>query len=313
MYSTKGLYWFLIYVLIRMGIKCSYCTLKPVYIHNHNRYCKNHFIRYFEKKVLHTIKKYNLIGKKDRVVVACSGGKDSTATLFVLNKYFKNVQVIAIDEGIKGYRSKTLADLQGYCEKNSIKLNIYSFKEEFGFHLDRIKDQRRICMHCGVLRRYLLNKKSKGFDKLVTGHNLDDEAQSILMNLFKTNINSLIRLGPVSGVARDPKFVPRVKPLYLCSEKESFVYSHLKQFGVRYIECPYASSSFRAVVRDSLNNYEQIHPGSKMQLVENFLWLLPKLKREYSKHGSIGYCSVCGEPSTTEVCNACSIVNKFIH
>lgn len=296
-----------------MGIHCSYCKSNSVYIENNKKYCEKHFIVNFENKVKSIIKTHNLFNKDDKIVVACSGGKDSTATLYILRKLYKNVEAIAIDEGIKGYREKTLVDLKKYCTDNSVKLHVYSFKKEFGFNLDKIMNQKRICMHCGVLRRYLLNKKSRGFDKLATGHNLDDEAQSILMNIYKTNMVSLVRMGPVSGVVKDSKFVPRVKPLYLCSEKETFVYAHLKQFGVRYTECPYASTSFRAVVRNNLNMYEQKKPGSKRQLVENFLKLFPKIKLQYSRDaGSIGYCRECGEPSTTKVCSACSIVKSIV-
>lgn len=291
-------------------VKCSFCGSNAVYMSDKG-YCDKHFVKYFENKVKSTIKKYKLFRENDKIIVACSGGKDSTTVLYLLNKLFK-VEAIAIDEGIKGYRKHTLIDLKQFCKQHEIPLHIYSFKQEFGFNLDKIKDENRICMHCGVLRRYLLNKKSRGFDKLTTGHNLDDEAQSILMNLFKTNIGSLVRLGPISGVVKDPKFVPRVKPLYLCTEKETFIYSRLMQFDINYAECPYAITSFRAGVRDALNDYEQSNPGSKANLVENFLSLIPRLKKEYAKSKrTFGYCKLCGEPSTLNICNACYLVKNI--
>lgn len=295
-----------------MGVICSYCKSQAAYIDiNQKRYCRKHFLSNFEKRVGTTIKRYKLLDKKERIAVACSGGKDSTTALYILNKLYKDVEAIAIDEGIKGYRKKTLDDLKRFCKMHGIKLNIYSFKKEFGFYLDKIKDKKSICMQCGVLRRYLLNQKAKGFDKLATGHNLDDEAQSILMNIYKSNIESLMRLGPISGVARDAKFVPRVKPLYLCTEKECLIYSCLMRFDVGYNECPHAGFSFRANVRDLLNEYEYKNLGSKQRLVENFLLVLPKIKKSYSRKTEIGYCDLCGEPSMAKVCNACSIVKSI--
>ena len=302
-----------------MGVRCSYCGSSAVYVNvNQKKYCKKHFISYFKKKVKSTIKKYRLLNEKDKIAVACSGGKDSTTALYILNKHYKYVEAIAIDEGIKDYREETLDDLKRFCKKYRIKLNLYLFKKEFGFGLDKIKDKKSVCMPCGVLRRYLLNQKAKGFDKLATGHNLDDESQNILMNIYKTNIESLVRLGPVSGVVKDSKFVPRVKPLYLCSEKQSLIYSHLKKFGVGYSECPYARFSFRASIRDLLNKYEHQNPGSKRKLVENFLLVLPRIKKRHPRKTKIGYCSMCGEPSMARVCNTCSIVkniksNKFLY
>lgn len=296
-----------------MAIKCSYCKENAVYTDlDSKKYCKKHFGKYFERKVKKTIKKYQLFNKKDKIAVACSGGKDSTVVLYIISKMYKDVEAIAIDEGIKGYRSETLIDLKKFCKENNIKLNIYSFNEEFKFNLDKISKRKSLCRYCGVLRRYLLNQKSRGFNKVVTGHNLDDEAQSILMNILKSNMESFIRLGPISGIVHDPKFVPRVKPLYMCTEKECFIYSRIKGFDVRYTECPYASSSFRGVIRDLLNKHEQDEPGSKKNLVKNFLGMLPKIRKNSDKSISGSYCSSCGEPTLSNLCHACSIVKEVM-
>ena len=51
-----------------------------------NKY-NNKEIEKFEKKILFSIKKFNLFTKKDKILVAASGGKDSTVILYVLKKY----------------------------------------------------------------------------------------------------------------------------------------------------------------------------------------------------------------------------------
>ena len=87
---------------------CKYCQEAPVIKLSNKKLCKLHFIRYFDKKVLKTIRVYKLISKKDKVGIAISGGKDSLTCLYLLNNILKTriqkLISILIDEGIKGYR-----------------------------------------------------------------------------------------------------------------------------------------------------------------------------------------------------------------
>jgi uncharacterized protein (TIGR00269 family) len=291
-------------------MKCIKCSEKAVL--SSPALCKSHFIEYFEKKVFDTIKKYNLINPADKVCVAASGGKDSTAILYLAKKFLNpkpnQLKALLIDEGIRGYRDRTIKDLKLFCEANKISLDIVSFKKEFGKTLDQIIESRKIaqkpCTICGTLRRYLLNKHSKGFDVIVTGHNLDDEAQAVTMNLFRCQLEILARLGPATGITQRKHFTQRVKPLYFCSEKESALYAILMDFGVTFNECPYTNESYRGDVRNLLNSYESAHKGTKLNIVESFLKQLPKLKKGFM-HASPVYCGVCGEPSSDRVCNTC--------
>ena len=109
----------------------------------------------------------------------------------------------------------------------------------------------------------------------------------------------------------DAKFVPRIKPLYFCLEKEVAAYAFLSDFGVRFNQCPHARFSFRAAVRDFLNDVEQERPGAKQAIVSNFLGLLPGLKGQYAEHARMSYCSGCGEPSSNDLCKACIYVNSL--
>ncbi len=304
-------------------MKCKQCTEKPVIrlTNNNIKLCKNHYIKYFEKKVRYTINKFNLIDDKDKIGVALSGGKDSITVLNILNKIRrkrKNIEIeaILIDEGIKDYRDITMKDAVSFCEENNIKLNIFSYKEEFGYTLDEILKRLKImpCSICGTFRRYLLNKKSKElkFTKLATGHNLDDESQSILMNQLRSNMKVNARLGPINGVLKDEKFVKRIKPLYLMSEKETAIYSFLKGFNVKFSECPYADIGYRNEIRDLLNNLEAKYSGTKSSIVNSFLEILPVLKEKYKLEGKgINSCILCGEPTSREKCQACVYVQRL--
>ncbi len=293
-------------------MKCRRCSQNAVL--SEPNYCRKHFIDYFEKKVRKTIKDYDLIRKKDRVFAAVSGGKDSITNLYVLSKYY-DVQAIAVDEGIKGYREKTLSDLKRFCRRQGIKLNIVSFKKELGFTLDsavkRLHD--RPCTVCGAFRRYLINRQARvlGATRLATGHNLDDEAQSILINLFRNQQEISARLGPITGIVRDKLFIPRIKPLYFCTEKEVTVYTHLMDFGVGYVECPYATESYRGAVQELLNDYEKDNSGTKKNIIKGFLKMLPDLRERYRSEGRPNRCKRCGEPAKQELCKPCQMLEEL--
>jgi tRNA-5-methyluridine54 2-sulfurtransferase len=300
--------------------KMNCCSEKPVIaMYSGEKLCKTHFNDYLESKVFKTIRQFNLLDKKENLGVAVSGGKDSLTVLSLLRKLSKEnpkikINGIAIDEGIAGYRDKTLITAKEFCDKNEIKLHIFSYREEFGLTLDEMLKILKVkpCTICGIFRRYLLNKKSRELKltKLATGHNLDDECQSMQMNQMRNDLRSSARLGPKAGLIRDARFIPRIKPLYLCSEKEVTTYAFINGLLDNFTECPNAIHSYRAQVRDSLNNLEHKFPGTKYSIVNSFLQTLPYLKEKF-KDSEIKTCSKCGEPASKSVCNACFYVERL--
>ncbi|MBU1975949.1 MAG: tRNA 2-thiocytidine biosynthesis TtcA family protein [Nanoarchaeota archaeon] len=246
-------------------MKCSNCEKEVVL--SGPLLCKDHFCTYFEDKVLGAIQKYKMFGAGDKICVAVSGGKDSIVMLDILSKKYK-VSALAIDEGISGYREHTLAWLKKYCLEKKIELKMLSFSDAFGETLDDLK-KKNPCTECGTRRRELMNKGSSGFDVLAVGHNLDDTAQTILMNLFKFTSDMMPRAMPVS--AKSAKFIKRVKPLYYCTEKEVYLYAILNGLAHKFVECPYMYDSFRNDVRDSLNKYSRIE---KENIVKKYLSIM---------------------------------------
>ncbi len=300
---------------------CKICESKPVIIlSNSNKgLCKTCFFKYFERKFNRTVSKFRLIETNEKIGVAISGGKDSLSLLYLLNKIkdkkrFK-IEALLIDEGIKGYRDKTMKDAKKFCKDLGIKLTIVSYKDEFGYTLDQMLKKLKIkpCSICGVFRRYLLNKYSVKlkFDKLATGHNLDDEVQTILMNQFRSNQETSARLGPITGIKDNEKFVRRIKPFYLITEKETTTYAYLKNFSIKFCECPNNTQAYRIEVRNFINNFEQKYPGTKHSIINSFIEILPSLKEKYRNHEEIKSCKQCKEPSSGEICQACEMRNKL--
>lgn len=259
-----------------------------------------------------------MLGNQDDIIaLGVSGGKDSFSLLYLINKLSEkkrimNLKIIVVDEGIKGYRN--LNNVKKYCKEKNIDLHVYSFKKEFGMTLDEMlkKTNLKPCSICGVLRRFLLNSKARelGAKKIATGHNLDDEAQSILMNQFRGNIERSARLGPITGILTDPRFVRRIKPFYFLTEEEVTTYCSLKRFPVKHDKCPYAITSYRAEVKEILNKFTKKHKQTKHAIINSFLDILPLLKEKYAKV-KIKSCKNCGEPCSGDVCKVCELLEEI--
>ena len=292
------------------------------------------FMKDFENKVRNTVKDYKLATKKDKIIVACSGGKDSTVVLYLLKKFGYNVEGLIIDLLIGKWSDDNLENAKKFCKEQKIKLNIVNIRKEFGCSICHIrmgiqsKKKLNNCMICGVIKRWLLNKKSReqGGTKLVTGHNLDDEAETLLMNLFTGNPELMLGFGPKRNCP-NKKFVHRIKPLFFCTNDEIRKYSKAKKFPVLYDPCPCSHGAFRSDAREFIAELEKKEPGTKEKLVRNFLKILPKLQ-EQIKLGVTGrrsegakkenlktekletrqHCAVCKEPTMNELCKRCELI-----
>ncbi len=297
-------------------MKCSRCSDKAVVELGYlgERLCVKHFSELFEKRVRRTIGKARMLDrKKDKIAVGVSGGKDSLVLLYLLKKMHYNIVAITVDEGIKGYRDKSLPYIKRFCKKYKIPWKVYSLKKDYGFTLDSIPDKKLMCSYCGVLRRGMLNRKARqlGCTKVATGHNLDDETQMILMNLFRGELERLTRTGPVTGMIEDELFVPRVKPMRECSEKEDVLYALLHGIEYTDVECPYARYAYRNIVRDMLNRMEERYPGTKFAILRNFDKMLPFLRKYYMPKEKPKRCEKCGEITRGSICKFCEMVEKF--
>lgn len=294
---------------------CDRCGEKAIYSRRYSgqRFCKDHFKEYIEGKVAETLKGSKLVKRGSIMGVGLSGGKDSITTLHILKSLEESldfkIHAISIDEGIDGYREEGLKAAEKLCSQLGIPWHKASFKDAFGKTLDEMKKigDRGSCTYCGVFRRRLLNKKARelGLDLLATGHNLDDEVQSILMNYIRGDMERLARL---SRGVKDERLVRRVKPLREIPEKEIALYAILMDFEVSFDECPYALEGFRTKIRDFINDLELFHPGIKFSILRGYERIIPSLD---VGNTTLRECNFCGEPTPKEICKVCSLLSDL--
>jgi uncharacterized protein (TIGR00269 family) len=243
------------------------------------------------------------------VAVALSGGKDSSAVLFFLHRLLgerRDVRLMAItvDEGIGGYRDTGQA--RAIADSMSVPWVTATFAEAYGITLDEIvarKGTGLSCSYCGVLRRALMNRiaREEGVTKFAYGFNLDDEAQSVLMNALRGDADRLTRpMREAEGM------VPRIKPFMYIPEREVALYAflHVEEFDLA--GCPYAGDALRGDVRGILDDYTYRHPATKYSLVN-----LGEALREPAKNHTEGLrvCERCGEPCG-KICRTCQILDE---
>lgn len=295
-------------------LRCDKCSERAVYLRRYSgqRFCREHFIEYFEGKVAKTIRKEKMVERGDKVGVGVSGGKDSLTTLFLLKKFSDKlgleIHAIAVDEGVAGYREKTLSAARTFCAQHGLPLHTVTFKESFGVTLDTARGKGNACTYCGVLRRRLLNDKARelGLEKLATGHNLDDEVQAIMMNYLSGDLE---RIATYGSRERGADFVERIKPLAEMPEKEVALYAVLRGLMASFEECPYSAEGLRSKVRSWLNALEKNHPGIKFSILRGYRKMQPYFG-DYTAR-ELKHCRSCGEASAREVCKVCRLLEEI--
>nr|XP_023406678.1 cytoplasmic tRNA 2-thiolation protein 1-like [Loxodonta africana] len=227
--------------------------------------CGTCFCAAFEAEVLHTVLAGRLLPPGAVVAVGASGGKDSTVLAHVLRELAPrlgvSLRLVAVDEGIGGYRDAALAAVQRQAARWELPLTIVAYADLFGgWTMDAVARStagsgrsRACCTFCGVLRRRALEEGARlvGATHIVTGHNADDMAETVLMNFLRGDTGRLARGGGL-GSPGEGGALPRCRPLQFASQKEVVLYAHFRRLDYFSEECVYAPEAFRGYARDLL-------------------------------------------------------------
>ena len=221
----------------------------------------------------------NLFYRGERVAIGASGGKDSTVLASVLktlnerHDYGLNLVLLSIDEGIKGYRDDSLETVKRNAVQYNMPLEIVGYDQLYGWTMDQVVAQvgkKGNCTYCGVFRRQALDRGAAklGIQHVVTGHNADDVAETVMMNLLRGDLPRLARATSImtSSAASEIK---RSKPLKYAYEKEIVLYAHHKKLDYFSTECIYSPEAFRGSARMLIKDLEKIRPSSILDIVRS--------------------------------------------
>jgi uncharacterized protein (TIGR00269 family) len=298
-------------------VNCDLCeTPSAIWVRYSGAHlCSAHFQASVERRVKQEIRReLPGRGKPIKIAVGLSGGKDSSTTLVLLHRYLAgrpdvSLEAITVDEGIDDYRPPGVDAARSLCASLGVRHHVVSYKETVGFEMDDVVaiDSGAIpCSYCGVFRRNALNRKAREIraDYVATGLNLDDTAESILMNVARGDVERLARLGPHEGV--QPGLVPRLQPLRMVPELEVYLYAYLTKIPFHDANCPYADRAQRGRFKEILHRLEEESPGTRHAIVRGYDELRPVIQGAWPA-ARLRSCSKCGEPTVHEVCKACEL------
>ncbi len=302
-----------------MLVKCKVCR-GPIVIElrQHNAaFCAEHFLAFCRRQVERAIHKFRMFDPDDRVLVAVSGGKDSLALWDILIELGYDVEGLVIGLGIGEYSERSTEFARSFAQDRDLTLHYHSLRDEHGFTVpSAAKATKRVpCSSCGLSKRHIFDSVATagGYDVVVTGHNLDDEAAVLFGNVSRWQTNYLSRQHPVLPAANG--FPRKAKPLVRLGEREMAAYCVLRNIEYVVEECPMAVGNKHLEYKDLLNDMEVASPGAKHAFYFGFLDRAAQLFSDAVEVENgrpdeiISPCKVCGSPATNDVCSFCRLVD----
>lgn len=182
------------------------------------------------ENILKTIKENNLISAGEIVGVAVSGGSDSMSLLHYLksisNELDFEVVAIHIDHGIRATSGEDAEFVMNFCKEQNIRA--YKFKVDVPKLVLQRKQSIETVARDARLGIFDALLKKDAVDKIAIAHNVRDQAETILLNLFRgTGLEGASGMGTV----RDNVFI---RPMLNTSKKSVLDYIFLND--IPYVE-----------------------------------------------------------------------------
>ncbi|OMO85454.1 tRNA(Ile)-lysidine/2-thiocytidine synthase [Corchorus olitorius] len=249
--------------------------------------CRECFYEVFEEEIHQVIVENQLFKPGERIAIGASGGKDSTVLAYVLSElnrrhnYGLDLFLLSVDEGITGYRDDSLETVKRNELQYGLPLKIVSYKDLYGWTMDEIVKMiglKNNCTFCGVFRRQALDRGAAllKVDKVATGHNADDIAETVLLNILRDWVDAL---------------------QLLLVKMDLFLDANLLSI--------YSPNAYRGFAREFIKDLERLRPRAILDIIksgENF-----RISAS-TKMPEQGTCERCGYISSQKWCKACVLL-----
>lgn len=229
-----------------------------------------------EQKILDTISKYNLIEKGDKIVIGVSGGPDSMCLLDSLYCLKKDLQieiiVAHINHKIRKEADEETEYVENYCNTRNIKC--YIKKAD----VTSLAKQKKLgTEEMGRKIRYEFFEevaKTEGANKIATAHNLNDNAETVLMNILRGS-----GISGLKGI--EIKRCNFIRPLRECTREEIETYCEKQKLNPKIDKTNFENIYNRNKVRNSLIPYLKKEFNTNILETLNRLSDIAKEEEEY--------------------------------
>lgn len=298
-------------------MKCRVCRGPAVIdIRRHNaNFCPEHFTKLCRDQTEKAIAQFSMLEPDDRVLVAVSGGKDSLAVWDILLELGYDAEGFYVGLGIGEYSNESAGYAQRFADDRGLVLHTEDLLRDHGFDVPNGSKaaKRAPCSACGLSKRHLFDEAARrgGYDAIVTGHNLDDEAAVLMGNVLHWHTDYLGRQAPM--LAARNGFPKKVKPLVRLTERETAAYCVLR--GIDYLvdECPMAVGNKHLAYKHTLNELERSSPGAKYDFYFRFLSEASERFADAQAERTditLSPCSRCGAPTNNDFCSFCALTER---
>jgi tRNA 2-thiocytidine biosynthesis protein TtcA len=221
------------------------------------------------------LRRYAMIEDGDRILVAVSGGKDSTSLAYDLAmkrrwwpQRFELRAVHIATDFCSCCKKASLFELLASWGLESVSIDVPV--------IGRLKPGRSMnCYWCSTQRRGELIRyaMAEGFNKIALGHHLDDIVETLMMNmLYKAQVSTML---PKLRYEKYP--VSIIRPLALCEERQVVAFAGEKGFRSAACTCPYGLDSKRREVRAKIAELT----GGSSKLKRNIFDSMSNVNGEY--------------------------------
>lgn len=290
--------------------RCRICAARTVVLRLTEfnlKLCLPCFLRFYERRVRRAVEKHGMLEEGDGVVVAVSGGKDSTALLYALRRLGVvmgfHTSALHFHLNMGEYSDRNLAVVEEQCSRAGVPLRVVRIGD-LGLRVQKVKGWHP-CAVCGAIKRSLLDREARamGATAVATAHTLED----ILLFAFKNLLSRKHRLPP-PVLPPDERLLRKVKPLYYMPERLNLEYCRLRELPVFAEKCPSWSPHGHAL-KEVFDHMERIIPSGKLQLLLSLREVLPQ--GETNGHKPASRCERCGEPTSQPLCAVCQLSDWF--